>query len=284
MVSGLAPEPRAGVRASTMSRAGLELEARRLGKTFGSREVLRDLDLRVRSGEFVAIVGRSGCGKSTLLRTFAGLEQPTRGEIRFDGSVSRGLHPDVRMIFQESRLLPWRTAISNVEVGERSEGGKRVDAKTRAAHAQELLAHVGLGDRALDWPGRLSGGQRQRVALARGLMSDPRLLLLDEPLGALDALTRLEMQRLVEGLWLERQFTAVLVTHEIQEAVALADRVIVLEEGRITGSFELAMPRPRVREELAFIETCAALLKLIMGPAPHPEAVAEPLRRASSSR
>jgi sulfonate transport system ATP-binding protein len=256
-----------------MSRAGLELEAKRLGKTFGAREVLRDLDLTVRSGEFVAIVGRSGCGKSTLLRTFAGLERPSRGEIRLDGTASHGLHPDVRMIFQESRLLPWRTAVSNVEVGERSENGKRADAKTRAAHAQELLAHVGLGDRAQDWPGKLSGGQRQRVALARGLMSDPRLLLLDEPLGALDALTRLEMQRLVEGLWLERRFTAVLVTHEIQEAVALADRVIVLEAGRITGSFDLAMPRPRVREERVFIETCSALMKLIMGPAPYAASV-----------
>ena len=257
-----------------MTRTGLEVRARRLGKTFGSREVLRELDLDVRSGEFVAIVGRSGCGKSTLLRTFAGLETPSRGEIRFDGVVSPGLHPDVRMIFQESRLLPWRTAISNVQIGERTEDGKRglrpapvrVDAKTRAAHAQELLVQVGLGDRALDWPGKLSGGQRQRVALARGLMSDPRLLLLDEPLGALDALTRLEMQRLIERLWLERRFTGILVTHEIQEAVALADRVIVLEDGSITGSFELSMARPRVREERTFIETCAALLALIMRP------------------
>jgi sulfonate transport system ATP-binding protein len=248
-----------------MSRTGLELRALRLGKTFGSREVLREIDLHVRSGEFVAIVGRSGCGKSTLLRTFAGLETPTRGETRFDGAVSQGLHPDVRMIFQDSRLLPWRTALSNVEIGDRTEGGQRADAKVRTAHAQELLAHVGLGDRAREWPGNLSGGQRQRVALARGLMSDPRLLLLDEPLGALDALTRLEMQRLIEGLWLERRFTAVLVTHEIQEAVALADRVIVLEAGTITGSFQLSMPRPRARDERTFIETCAALLKLIMG-------------------
>ena len=255
-----------------MNRPGLDLQAHRLAKTFASREVLRDLDLVVRSGEFVAIVGRSGCGKSTLLRTFAGLEQPSRGEIRFDGSISRGPHPDVRMIFQESRLLPWRTAISNVGIGERSEAGKHASAKTRAAHAQELLAHVGLGDRALDWPGKLSGGQRQRVALARGLMSDPRLLLLDEPLGALDAFTRLEMQRLVERLWLERRFTAVLVTHEIQEAVALADRVIVLEAGTITGSFELAMPRPRIREESAFIETCAAVLELIVSPTMRSEA------------
>jgi len=239
--------------------SGIQLRLRDLSKAYGERRVLGGVDLEVGAGQFIAVVGRSGSGKSTLLRLIAGLETPDRGEIRVGEQLVPGLHPELRMIFQEPRLLPWNDVLTNVAFGARD------GALTRA---QALLEQVGLADRAREWPSRLSGGQRQRVALARGLMSEPRLLLLDEPLGALDALTRIEMQQLIERLWREHGFTAILVTHEIQEAVALADRVVVLEDGAIAADLHLPMPRPRVREERAFVETVGSLLRHILRIAP----------------
>jgi sulfonate transport system ATP-binding protein len=219
--------------------AGVRLELRGVGKRFGTREVLQGADLVVEPGEFVALVGRSGCGKSTLLRLVAGLDTPTSGSLRIDTEEVFGLAEDTRIMFQDARLLPWRRVSDNVTLGLPS------SLRTRAG---EVLAQVGLGDRGGDWPARLSGGQRQRVALARALVHNPRLLLLDEPLGALDALTRVEMHRLIEGLWLRSGFTALLVTHDVQEAVALGDRVILIESGRIALDERIALPRPRVHD------------------------------------
>jgi sulfonate transport system ATP-binding protein len=220
---------------------GMSIDIRQLQRRFGERSVLDGLDLQIRPGEFVAIVGRSGCGKSTLLRILAGLDQPSSGLLHVDHSPPQAHRDDVRLMFQEARLLPWKTVASNVELGL-----PLADAPSRARGA---LAEVGLADRAHDWPAVLSGGQRQRVALARALAHTPRLLLLDEPLGALDALTRLEMHRLIESLWLERGFTAVLVTHDVSEAVALADRVLLIEDGRIRLDEPVAVPRPRRRAD-----------------------------------
>jgi len=172
------------------------------------------------------------------------------------------------MIFQDARLLPWATVLSNVSLGVRPAMKAQPFAREREARARALLGDVGLADRASEWPGRLSGGQRQRVALARGLMSEPRLLLLDEPLGALDAFTRLEMQQLVSRLWRTCGFTAVLVTHEIQEAVALADRVIVLDQGVVVAEETIAIPRPRAPHDSRFVETATRLLGRILGTAP----------------
>jgi sulfonate transport system ATP-binding protein len=249
-----------------VTRQGVSLTISGLGKSFGSRRVLSDIDLDVRAGEFLAVVGRSGCGKSTLLRVVAGLEGADQGLLTFDGVASAGVHAQVRMIFQDARLLPWASVLSNVALGARLELRGRAAKQEREARARELLDQVGLADRATDWPAALSGGQKQRVALARGLMSEPRLLLLDEPLGALDALTRLEMQQLIERLWTARSFTAVLVTHDIHEAVALADRVVVLRDGAVAARVELAMERPRVREDRRFVETSADLLDHILLP------------------
>jgi sulfonate transport system ATP-binding protein len=218
---------------------GVRLELRGVGKRFGTREVLQGADLAVEPGEFVALVGRSGCGKSTLLRLVAGLDTPTSGSLRIDAEEVFGLAEDTRIMFQDARLLPWRQVSDNVTLGLPS---------SLRARAGEVLAQVGLGDRGGDWPARLSGGQRQRVALARALVHNPRLLLLDEPLGALDALTRVEMHRLIEGLWLRNGFTALLVTHDVQEAVALADRVVLIESGRIVLDERIALPRPRVHD------------------------------------
>ena len=222
---------------------GLAVDIRGLSRSFlvsqNERQVLSDLDLHIPSGEFVAIVGRSGCGKSTLLRLLAGLDQPTRGGITLDGTQQKSISDDLRIMFQDARLLPWKTVLDNVTLGLKD------DKKEVRARGLEALAQVGLADRADEWPARLSGGQKQRVALARALIHRPRLLLLDEPLGALDALTRIEMQSLIEQIWRQHQFTAVLVTHDVSEAVALADRVLLIENGRITLDQQIALDRPR---------------------------------------
>ncbi|HZW96839.1 MAG TPA: ATP-binding cassette domain-containing protein [Candidatus Eremiobacteraceae bacterium] len=216
----------------------------------GGRTVLENFNVEIAAGEFVAIVGRSGCGKSTLLRSIVGLETPQSGSISL-GTTAHG-KPDVRIMFQDSRLLPWKRVLQNVGLGfERS----------FIPHAKKVLAQVGLADRADDWPATLSGGQRQRVALARALVHDPSLLLLDEPLAALDALTRIEMQELIESVWWNRGFTAVLVTQDVAEAITLADRVILIEGGRVAVDEFVHLPRPRARGSFRF----AALEDRILG-------------------
>ncbi|WP_213775895.1 ATP-binding cassette domain-containing protein [Bradyrhizobium sp. dw_78] len=228
---------------------GLPLTIRGLRKSFGRNEVLRGIDLHIPAGQFVAIVGRSGCGKSTLLRLIAGLETADAGTISF-GEQTRA--EDVRVMFQEPRLLPWARVLSNVEVG-LGRGRALVDAQARA---EKALTEVGLGDKRGQWPAVLSGGQKQRVALARALVSHPRILAFDEPMGALDALTRISMQRLLERVWRDQSFTAILVTHDVSEAVALADRVLVIEEGRIAYDINVDIARPRARgsADLAALE------------------------------
>ena len=220
---------------------GAHLNLRGLTKRYGGRTVLDAVNLNIEPGEFVAVVGRSGCGKSTLLRAIAGLELPDAGSVKIGGAGGRA-EPEVRMMFQDARLLPWKTVLQNVALG-------LADGLERALAA---LASVGLLDRADDWPAALSGGQRQRVALARALVHEPQLLLLDEPLGALDALTRIDMQSLIESLWTTRGFTAVLVTHDVQEAVVLADRVLLVEQGRLALDLDVGLARPRARGESAF--------------------------------
>lgn len=231
--------------------AGVRVEARGLSKNYGAREVLRNAQLNIEPGQFIAIVGRSGCGKSTLLRLVAGLEAPSDGVLSTDGHPIDGLHDDARIMFQEARLLPWRRVLDNVTLGL---------PKNEHARGEAVLAQVGLLERKGEWPARLSGGQRQRVSLARALVHQPRLLLLDEPLGALDALTRIEMHRLIEHLWLRHRFTALLVTHDVQEAVALADRVILIEDGRIALDEPITLARPRSQGDPAF----AAIEKRIL--------------------
>jgi sulfonate transport system ATP-binding protein len=215
---------------------GQRIAVRAVSKSFDGRQVFRDLSLTIGVGEFVAIVGRSGCGKTTLLRMIAGLDAPTSGTVSLDDRPVTALQPTVRLLFQDARLLPWQRVLGNVGVARRP--GWR-------EQAAEALAAVGLADRAGDWPSVLSGGQRQRVALARALVSHPRVLLLDEPFGALDALTRMEMHQLLEGIWQEHRFTTVLITHDVAEAVALADRVIVLREGEVALDLDIDLPRPR---------------------------------------
>lgn len=230
---------------------GQAIAIRGLTKRFGDLDVLRGIDLDVPAGQFLAIVGRSGCGKSTLLRVLAGLDEPSEGTLRF-GQPGERNETAPRLMFQEPRLLPWARVLANVEVGLGAQR-KLPEAEERAF---QTLRAVGLEAKAQQWPALLSGGQRQRVALARALVSRPRVLALDEPLGALDALTRIEMQGLLERVWLSQGFTAILVTHDVSEALTLADRVVMIDEGRITLDIAVELPRPRRRGsvELALLE------------------------------
>ncbi|MCC7252186.1 ATP-binding cassette domain-containing protein [Hyphomicrobium sp.] len=233
--------------------AGLSVTVRNLRKSFGRNQVLKGLDLFIPAGQFVSIVGKSGCGKSTLLRLLVGLDRPTGGEFWFGAAQEEGHGKGaVRVMFQEPRLLPWARVLSNVEVG-LGRARSEPDARERAL---ATLNHVGLADRRNDWPSVLSGGQRQRVALARALVSHPRVLAFDEPLGALDALTRISMQNLLERVWREQGFTALMVTHDVAEAVMLGDRVLLIEDGVITLDLRVDIPRPRRRgsAEIAALE------------------------------
>ncbi len=250
----LAPSPdpvsaKPGVARTEEATRALNIWIRGLKKSFGDNQVLRGVDLDIVAGQFVAIVGKSGCGKSTLLRLLIGLEQPTGGKFWFSDGTGEVNDPRaLRVMFQEPRLLPWASVISNVEVGLGHER-KSPDAPRRAL---DTLTAVGLLDKRNNWPSVLSGGQKQRVALARALVSEPRVMALDEPLGALDALTRITMQQLLEQIWRDQGFTALLVTHDVAEAVALADRVLVIDEGRIALDLVIDLPRPRERGSAAF--------------------------------
>ncbi|TCL75050.1 ATP-binding cassette domain-containing protein [Rhizobium sp. BK251] len=232
-----------------------------LEKSFGGNRVLRGIDLFVPAGQFVAVIGKSGCGKSTLLRILMGLDQPTGGSLGFEDAEGEAVAPNARIVFQEPRLLPWLSVAENVVVG-LGEGVPKAE-----AHAQALdaLSEVQLSEKAREWPARLSGGQRQRVALARALVSTPGVLALDEPLGALDALTRISMQELLNRVWRELGFTTVLVTHDVSEAVHLADRVIVLDEGRIALDLPIPYPHPRRHGNPALAELEGRLLGAILG-------------------
>jgi sulfonate transport system ATP-binding protein len=241
--------------------AGADVVVRNLAVDYGERRVLEALDLTLAAGEFLAVVGRSGCGKSTLLRVLAGLLAPGQGSVTIDGRSAahwaQASDNPVRLMFQEARLLPWQRVLANVALG--------LPGRDAGAQARAALEQVALADRADDWPANLSGGQRQRVALARALVHTPRLLLLDEPLGALDALTRREMQALVGRLCAERGLTAVLVTHDIHEAVTLADRVVLLERGTVAEWFEVDLPRPRHPELPGLAQLEHRMVRRVLG-------------------
>jgi sulfonate transport system ATP-binding protein len=215
-----------------MTAVGPAVRIRQLTHRYGDRDVLDELDLTIAPGEFVALLGASGSGKTTLLRLLAGLERPTAGEV---------LVPRRRtVVFQEPRLVPSKRVIDNVRIGLPSTP-RHVD------DARSALGEVGLASHEGSWPGTLSGGEAQRVALARALVRRPELLLLDEPFASLDALTRLSMQGLVAELCARHRPAVLLVTHDVEEAVLLADRVLVLQHGRIGVDREVDLMRPRVR-------------------------------------
>jgi sulfonate transport system ATP-binding protein len=212
---------------------------------------LAGLNLSVAEGEIVAIVGGSGCGKSTLLRLISGLDVPTAGTASLDGTLIRAPRPEIGMVFQEPRLMPWLTIERNVAFGIR-----HLAAGEQWARVSETLSRVGLATNAHRWPRELSGGQAQRVALARALVGHPRVLLLDEPYSALDALTRSDLQDHLLDLWAYDRPTMILVTHDIEEALFLADRIVVMQPtpGPLRAEVKPALARPRDRLASEFIE------------------------------
>jgi sulfonate transport system ATP-binding protein len=212
-----------------MNDGAREVRTERLTVAFGDHVVLRNVDLRIAPGEFVAQLGRSGSGKTTLLRVLAGLHDQSSGLLH--------VPPARSVVFQEARLLPWKRVIDNVTVGLREP-----DARERAAAA---LREVGLEHRRDAWPATLSGGEAQRAGLARAIVRNPQFLLLDEPFASIDALTRLRMYELVIGLWFRHGPSVLLVTHDVDEALLLADRILVLDGGRIATDLSVDLPRPR---------------------------------------
>ncbi|MDM5187306.1 ATP-binding cassette domain-containing protein [Bacillus sp. DX4.1] len=220
---------------------GVQISLKHVEKRFEDKEVLKGINLDIHSGEFVAVVGKSGSGKSTLLRLIAGVETQTSGDLLFNHVSIKDSKVKVTMMYQDSRLLPWEKVINNVALGIKEDWERK---------AEEALEAVGLLSLKKEWPATLSGGQKQRVALARALAHEPTLLLLDEPLSALDAMTRLEMQNLIEKIWLENKFTTILVTHDVREAVRLADRIILIEDGYISMNIVNRAPRRRLSDTL----------------------------------
>jgi sulfonate transport system ATP-binding protein len=227
-----------------------QLAVRAIGKTYADgTEALRHVDVHAGEGEIVAILGGSGCGKTTLLRLIAGLDVASNGCIELDGQVLAGTHPAISAVFQEPRLLPWLTAGANIAFG-----GRRLGKAEQAIRVEALLGRIGLAGYGGRWPRELSGGQQQRVAIARALIGHPGVLLLDEPFSALDAFTRSSLHDLLLDLWRELRPTVVIVTHDIEEAVVLADRIVVMRPhpGRVQETMGVDLPRPRDRLAPAF--------------------------------
>lgn len=232
-----------------------------LGKTYPNGTIaVRDVTLTIGAGEILSIVGGSGCGKSTLLRLLSGLDHPTVGTVEVDGAQIVGPHPAVGIVFQEPRLLPWLTVENNIGFGL-----AHLSRAERRDRVHTVLKRVGLSDYGSRWPRELSGGQSQRVAIARALVTRPSVLLLDEPFSALDAFTRVELQDHLLEIWEDTRPTLVLVTHDIEEAVALASRVVVMRPfpGRVAQISNVTLARPRDRLSHAFDDEKRAILSAL---------------------
>jgi len=244
---------------------GIALVIRAVGHAFDlegtTLEVLRDIDLEIAAGDFVAILGPSGCGKSTLLRLVAGLDRPREGTILADGVPIEAPDPSRVVVFQDPTLYPWRTVAGNVSLGLEARGLL----KTHRGRIDAALRLVGLESFAQAYPHQLSGGMSQRAALARALVNDPRLLILDEPLGRLDQLTRMTMQGEIVSLWRNAGFTVLLVTHDVEEALLMAQRVVVMSErpARIRDVIDVDRPYPRHRDDPALVALRHRALELL---------------------
>jgi NitT/TauT family transport system ATP-binding protein len=250
----------------------------RVGQGKQSFETLRGVSLSAQPGEFICILGPSGCGKSTLLGALAGHLQPSEGAIRVDGRPVQGPHPDRGLVFQQHTLFPWKSVLDNVAFGLKMKGVAR---KERRTQARELLKLVGLEGFENSYPSQLSGGMQQRVEIARVLINHPRVMLMDEPFGALDAQTRLKMQELLLDVWARIKTTIVFITHDIDEALFLADRILIMSPrpGRIIEEIALDFARPRqagLVTSAEFVRLKRHCLNLL-----HPQATVPPLARLS---
>lgn len=241
----------------------LQIEIKNLNKQFiidgKPVDILQDINLEIKEGQFISIVGASGCGKSTLLRMISGLETITGGEILLDGKPVLKPGLDCGMVFQESRLFPWSSVQKNIEFGI----SQRIPEKEKRKKAGQLIKLVGLEGFEKALPKQLSGGMQQRVSIARGLINNPKVLLMDEPFGALDAITRINMQNETLRIWQAEKKTMILVTHDIDEAIFLGDRIVVLSSrpGRIKRVINVELPRPRDRSSEQFIRIRKEIFK-----------------------
>jgi NitT/TauT family transport system ATP-binding protein len=279
----LSPEVEA--RFARISARPVVLEVRDLCRTFASDQgpvgALENIAFEARRREFLCVIGPSGCGKSTLIRILAGLDEPSSGLMLLDGKSVRGPGSDRGMVFQGYTLFPWRTVLQNVMFGPEMRGAGRLTAEHEALQWVEI---VGLRRFANSYPHELSGGMKQRVAIARALANRPRILFMDEPFAALDAQTRAQMQNYLIQLWKQIDITIVFVTHDLEEAVYLADRILVLgaNPGHIREIVKVALPRPRSREQMLsplFTATKKHLESLIHGaPSAEPEQPEPPIR------
>ena len=250
----------------------------RLGEGSQAFDAVQDVSLSIAPGEFVCVLGPSGCGKSTLLGALAGHWTPSRGSIHVDGTPVAGPHPDRGLVFQQHTLFPWKTVLDNVAFGLKMQG---VGRRERRERARELLGLVGLAGFEDRYPVQLSGGMQQRVEIARVLINHPRVMLMDEPFGALDAQTRLKMQELLLDVWARVNTTIIFITHDIDEALFLADRILVMSPrpGRIIDEIHLDFPRPRHPDLMTsshFTRLKRHCLDLL-----HPQASVTPLARLS---
>ncbi|WP_168122567.1 ABC transporter ATP-binding protein [Paenibacillus sp. HB172176] len=238
------------------------LELRHVGKSFGQLQVLKDINITIEKGEFAAIVGPSGCGKSTALRMFAGLESPSEGDVLADGMAIKGPSPERMFIFQEHALYPWSTVEQNVGLGLELAGVSKSERKERI---NAVLAKVNLAGFNNYYPAQLSGGMKQRAAIARALIMDPDVLLLDEPYGALDAMTRLTMQNELQTIWSGSGKTMLLITHDIDEALYLADKIFVMSArpGQVVETIRLDQARPRNRNDESFSANRQKIMSLL---------------------
>ncbi len=266
------PRPEVAERLVRLRQRPVVLDVQRLGKTFetgnGRIEVLADIDLQVHRRELVCVIGASGCGKSTLIRLLAGLEQPSRGRVLLEGREVSGPGPDRGMVFQGYTLFPWLTVKGNVMFGLKLSGKTADEAEAEALRWVEM---VGLTKFADSYPYQLSGGMKQRVAIARALANRPPILLMDEPFGALDAQTRCQMQSYLLEIWQHVAVTILFITHDLDEAIYLADRIVVLDSspGRIAEVIEVPLPQPRTPEQFLdpyFLATRRRLEELIHPP------------------
>jgi len=264
MRAGPGPGPSAGRDSATgVARSGRgEIRCSHLYKWFGQTAVVVDLDLTVANGEFVCVVGPSGCGKTTLLRMMAGLAEADHGTITIGGDAVTGPLPQVAVVFQHFGLFPWKTVHNNVALPLRAAGLDKAEVRRRVADAISLVGLEGVDDR---YPAQLSGGMKQRVGLARTLAMQPEVILLDEPFAAVDAQTREILQEELLGLWSRYQQTALFITHSIDEAITLADRVIVMgtKPGRVVDDIVVPIPRPRTVGSVRRHESYAPLRERI---------------------
>lgn len=245
---------------------GLHLEVNHVSHGFSLEgsllPVLDDVSISVAPGEFITLLGPSGCGKSTLLRLIAGLEKPLQGQLLADGAPISKPDPSRVVVFQDPTLYPWRTVWQNVALG--LQARRQLDAEGKQ-RVDRFLQHVGLKQFAGAWPHQLSGGMAQRVSLARALVNKPRLLILDEPLGKLDSLTRIRMQGELLSLWQESGYSALMVTHDVEEALLLANKVVVFSPrpARILQTIEVTLPYPRRRNDPRLVELRTQVLELL---------------------